>query len=68
MIECTMILDAGEWPYTNPNRCGGEAVKKLVHTAGTDSNFDEEDVAWTCEKHTPASEDGYWDTITDVED
>lgn len=40
---CTFILAIGEWPFTNPPRCGQPARYQVVDEGG--------DVGYSCEAH-----------------
>jgi hypothetical protein len=40
---CTLILAVGEWPFTNPPRCGQPARYRVIDEGG--------DEGYSCERH-----------------
>lgn len=45
---CTFILDIGEWPYTNPSRCGKTATARVSSTDPDDADMAD---GYTCDNH-----------------
>jgi hypothetical protein len=41
---CTLILAIGEWPFTNPPRCGQPARYRVIDEGG--------DVGYSCVRHS----------------
>lgn len=56
--KCTLILGTGDWPFTNPIRCGDPAIYHLVDESG--------DEGYSCVVHAGRILGGRGVTITDL--